>query len=57
MVPVYSFGENDLYSQLTNPNAKRLQEWFTKIMGFTVPLAYGRAILFPYRTPVTTVGK
>ncbi|XP_067948800.1 2-acylglycerol O-acyltransferase 2-A-like [Watersipora subatra] len=61
LVPVYSFGENDLYSQVTNDKMVRLQKWLTKKMGFTVPLAYGRGIfnysfgILPQRKPVDSI--
>ncbi|CAD7925480.1 unnamed protein product [Amoebophrya sp. A25] len=73
LVPVYSFGETDLYQtvELTG-RAKEWQDWLQKKMGFALPLIAGRSLtggifyklfgfkkgLFPFRTPVhSVVGK
>lgn len=63
LVPVFSFGENDIYSQLINDetsNLHKFQKWFQKIFGFTLPLFHGRGIwislgLMPYRHPIVSV--
>ncbi|KAM9333114.1 2-acylglycerol O-acyltransferase 3b [Pholidichthys leucotaenia] len=59
LVPVYSFGENELFQQviLTEGSVgRKLQDLFKKIMGFAPCLFVGeRFALVPYRTPVTTV--
>eukprot|EP00455_Lapot_gusevi_P015861 TRINITY_DN1808_c0_g9_i1.p1 TRINITY_DN1808_c0_g9~~TRINITY_DN1808_c0_g9_i1.p1 ORF type:complete len:335 (-),score=76.34 TRINITY_DN1808_c0_g9_i1:106-1110(-) len=64
IVPVFSFGENDLYDQVPNPPGsfiRRLQQVMQSILGFTVPFFFGRGIfnysfgLLPHRRPVTMV--
>lgn len=64
IVPVYSFGENDLFKQADNPagsGLRHFQETFKKIFGFAPPLFYGRGIfnytlgLLPFRKPINTV--
>ncbi|XP_041656656.1 2-acylglycerol O-acyltransferase 3b [Cheilinus undulatus] len=59
LVPVYSFGENELFQQVIFSDGslgRRLQDLFKKIMGFAPCLFVGeRMAIMPYRTPVTTV--
>ncbi|XP_030637407.1 2-acylglycerol O-acyltransferase 3b [Chanos chanos] len=59
LVPVYSFGENDLFKQVVFPEGsmgRRLQSIFKHVMGFAPCLFAGeRWLLMPYRSPVTTV--
>ncbi|KAL2094916.1 hypothetical protein ACEWY4_009635 [Coilia grayii] len=59
LVPVYSFGENDLFRQVVLPDGspgRRLQALFKRAMGFAPCLFKGERWFFmPYRTPVTTV--
>ncbi|BEI85069.1 hypothetical protein CcaverHIS002_0504700 [Cutaneotrichosporon cavernicola] len=64
LVPVFSFGENDIYEQLSNEKGTtvfKLQKGFQKIFGFTLPLFHGRGIfnyslgLMPYRHPIVSV--
>lgn len=64
LVPVFSFGENDLFVQANNPQGSYLrsfQETFKKVFGFSPPLFHGRGIfnytfgLLPFRKPVHTV--
>ncbi|GFZ47336.1 diacylglycerol O-acyltransferase [Saitozyma sp. JCM 24511] len=64
LVPVFSFGENDIYDQLANDKGSmvwRLQKRFQKMFGFTLPLFYGRGIfnynygLMPFRHPIVSV--
>ena len=66
IVPVFSFGENELFVQVSNPdgsNVRKLQNFLTKYLGFSPPLFHGRGIfqynfgLIPYRKPITTIGK
>lgn len=61
LVPVYSFGENELFQQVVFSEeslGRRLQDLFKKIMGFAPCLFVGERFAFlPYRTPVTTVGE
>ncbi|KAI9704384.1 MAG: diacylglycerol O-acyltransferase 1 [Candelina mexicana] len=64
LVPVLSFGENDLYDQLQpelHPLVHKLQLLFKKLMGFTIPLFHARGIfnydvgMMPYRRPLNIV--
>ncbi|WVQ73628.1 hypothetical protein IAR50_003208 [Cryptococcus sp. DSM 104548] len=66
LVPVFSFGENDIYAQLSVANEKgsmvyKLQKKFQKAFGFTLPLFYGRGLfnynygLMPFRHPIVSV--
>ncbi|XP_035383145.1 2-acylglycerol O-acyltransferase 3b isoform X2 [Electrophorus electricus] len=59
LVPVYSFGENELFPQVVLPEGsvgRRLQALFKQVMGFAPCLfTGGRWLLLPYRRPVTTV--
>lgn len=61
LVPVYSFGENELFQQVLFSEGtigRRLQDLFKKIMGFAPCLFVGeRWAVLPYRTPITTVGE
>ncbi|RMZ82955.1 hypothetical protein DV737_g1754, partial [Chaetothyriales sp. CBS 132003] len=64
LVPVLSFGENDLYDQVDSvkhPYIHKFQMLVKKAMGFTVPLFHARGIfnydvgLMPYRHGVNVV--
>lgn len=61
LVPVYNFGENELFGQLTHPLLRRLQELCIHWTGFTLPLVRGRGIFqydagfLPRRVPLYTV--
>ncbi|KAF6026873.1 MOGAT2 [Bugula neritina] len=64
IVPVFSFGENEVYTQVRNPvgsRVRRLQMFLTTYLGFSPPLFHGRGVfnytfgLLPYRRPITTV--
>jgi 2-acylglycerol O-acyltransferase 2 len=64
LVPVYSFGENDIYDQLSNEKGtkvRKFQRGFQSIFGFTTPLFHGRGIfnynvgILPHRRPIHTV--
>lgn len=64
LVPVYSFGENDVYYQVKNPKGslvRRFQMWFKKLTGVSLPFFYGRGIFqlnfgfMPHRRPINTV--
>ncbi|BFZ62851.1 diacylglycerol O-acyltransferase 1 [Saitoella coloradoensis] len=64
LVPVFSFGENDLFEQVkNNPDTAlyRFQQTFKKLMGFTMPLFHARGVFnydfgfMPYRRPIHTV--
>ncbi|KAG7314494.1 hypothetical protein KOW79_021797 [Hemibagrus wyckioides] len=59
LVPVYSFGENELFPQVLLSEGsvgRKLQALFKRVMGFAPCLfTGGRWLLLPYRRPVTTV--
>ncbi|KAM0755391.1 diacylglycerol acyltransferase [Meredithblackwellia eburnea MCA 4105] len=64
LVPVFSFGENDIFEQLSNERGTRLyklQKKFQAAFGFTLPIFFGRGIfnynlgLMPYRHPIVSV--
>nr|XP_056714512.1 2-acylglycerol O-acyltransferase 2 [Euleptes europaea] len=67
LVPVFSFGENELFDQVENPKGSWLrwtQERLQKIMKISLPLFHARGVfqysfgLLPYRRPIyTVVGK
>lgn len=61
LVPVYSFGENELFQQVIFPDGslgRRLQDLFKKVMGFAPCLFIGeRMALVPYKIPLTIVGR
>ena len=65
-MPIFSFGENEIYDQVENSPGTWLcwfQDGLQKIMGGSIPLFYGRGVfqysfgLMPYRQPITTVGE
>ncbi|KAK9366792.1 diacylglycerol acyltransferase-domain-containing protein [Lipomyces kononenkoae] len=64
LVPILSFGENDVYDQVRGERTSRLykiQTFIKKAAGFTLPLMYARGIfnydfgLMPYRRQMTLV--
>ncbi|PWN40558.1 DAGAT-domain-containing protein [Ceraceosorus guamensis] len=64
LVPVFSFGENDIFMQLANAPGTKLytfQKHFQKLFGFTLPVFHGRGVfnysfgLLPYRHPIVSV--
>ncbi|KAF9012972.1 diacylglycerol-acyltransferase [Hymenopellis radicata] len=64
LVPVFGFGENNMFDQLPNEPGTpifKFQKKFQSIFGFTVPIIHGRGMLnyttglLPHRTPVHTV--
>ncbi|XP_040038774.1 2-acylglycerol O-acyltransferase 2-A isoform X1 [Gasterosteus aculeatus] len=67
LVPVFSFGENELFDQMENPSGsplRKLQNGLQSIMGVAMPLFHARGVfqysfgLIPYRKPIhTVVGK
>ncbi len=66
LVPIYSFGENELFDQVKNPRGtwlRYIQERLQQIMGISLPLFHARGVfqysfgLMPYRKPINTVGK
>ncbi|KAI8994312.1 diacylglycerol O-acyltransferase 1 [Gaertneriomyces sp. JEL0708] len=64
LVPVFSFGENDLWNQVANPPGslvRTFQVLFQKYLTFAPPLFFGRGIfqynvgIMPFRRPVVSV--
>ncbi|KAK0201493.1 diacylglycerol acyltransferase-domain-containing protein [Desarmillaria ectypa] len=64
LVPVFSFGENDIFQQMPNEKGTTiyiLQKKFQSIFGFTFPLFHGRGLLnynlglMPYRRRIVVV--
>ncbi|EDL00438.1 monoacylglycerol O-acyltransferase 1, isoform CRA_b, partial [Mus musculus] len=64
LVPVFSFGENDLYKQINNPKGswlRTIQDAMYDSMGVALPLIYARGIfqhyfgIMPYRKLIYTV--
>ncbi|KAK9430667.1 diacylglycerol acyltransferase-domain-containing protein [Lipomyces doorenjongii] len=64
LVPILSFGENDVYDQVRGDRSSKLykiQTFIKKAAGFTLPLMYARGIfnydfgLMPYRRQMTLV--
>ncbi|KAH9983907.1 DAGAT-domain-containing protein [Russula compacta] len=64
LVPVFSFGENDIYEQMPNEKGTtlyKIQKKFQNVFGFTLPLFHGRGILnynwglLPYRRQIIAV--
>jgi 2-acylglycerol O-acyltransferase 2 len=64
MVPIVSFGENDLFDQVPNPpdsGLRRFQERVKSLFGFSPPLFHGRGVfnynfgLLPFRRPIHTI--
>ena len=66
LVPVFAFGENDLFNQVSNPPGswlRNMQDRIQKKIAFAPVFFYGRGIfqytfgLLPHRRPVNVVGK
>ncbi|EGF76324.1 hypothetical protein BATDEDRAFT_92838 [Batrachochytrium dendrobatidis JAM81] len=64
LVPVFSFGENDIWDQVSTPKdsfIRKYQKWFQKIASFSPPLLHGRGIftynmgILPYRRRIVSV--
>lgn len=64
LVPIYSFGENDIYQQISNDKGSWLygfQQFFKNVAGFTIPMFHARGVLnydfglMPFRHPINTV--
>uniref|UniRef100_A0A665TN66 Acyltransferase n=1 Tax=Echeneis naucrates TaxID=173247 RepID=A0A665TN66_ECHNA len=64
LVPVFSFGENELFDQMANPvgsSLRNLQNQLQSIMGVAFPLFHARGVfqynfgLMPYRKSIHTV--
>lgn len=64
LVPVMSFGENDLFDQIPNPPGSailQVQTRLKQLMSFSLPLFHGRGVftynygLMPFRAKITSV--
>ena len=64
LVPVFGFGENELFDQVANPQGsivRKIQNQLQNRMGFAIPLFHGRGIfqynygLLPKRIPIDVV--
>mmetsp|Transcript_43174 Transcript_43174/g.100688 ORF Transcript_43174/g.100688 Transcript_43174/m.100688 type:complete len:434 (-) Transcript_43174:13-1314(-) len=69
LVPVYSFGETDLFGVFASSRFRRIQLWLQKQLGFGIPFFFGRALtggvlhrvfglsrgVMPLRMPVQSV--
>ncbi|XP_053119924.1 2-acylglycerol O-acyltransferase 2-A-like isoform X2 [Hemicordylus capensis] len=64
LVPVFSFGENELFNQVSNPQGsfiRAAQERLQKAVGLALPLFHARGVfqysfgLLPFRRPIYTV--
>ena len=65
LVPIYSFGESDIYDQVPSPRGSKLrkvQTFIKNIIGFAPALFKGRGFfnytigVLPYRRPINSVG-
>jgi len=66
LVPIFAFGENDLFSQVSNPRGSWLRDIQLKIqkkVAFAPVLFHGWGIFqytfgfLPYRKPLNVIGK
>lgn len=64
LVPVFGFGENQLYDQVDNKNGtwtRYIQTRLKQALGFTIPLFYGRGVftynfgILPHRLPLNVI--
>ncbi|XP_058679002.1 2-acylglycerol O-acyltransferase 2-like [Ammospiza caudacuta] len=64
LVPVFSFGENELFRQVPNPPGSRLRQLqgrLQRLLGVALPLFHARGVfqyswgLLPFRRPIHTV--
>ncbi|KDQ18795.1 hypothetical protein BOTBODRAFT_52049 [Botryobasidium botryosum FD-172 SS1] len=58
LVPVFSFGENDIWNQLSNEKGTtlyKIQKKFQSAFGFTLPIFHDNFGLLPYRRPIVSV--
>lgn len=64
LVPVVSFGENDIIDQFNNSEGtviRNIQKWMKKTFGFAMIVPKGRGFIqpsiIPYKRPINLVGK
>jgi 2-acylglycerol O-acyltransferase 2 len=60
LVPVFSFGETDIFEQIVSnpPNSlvRKIQEKLKAIFGYSLPLVWGRSFFgLPHRRKITTI--
>ncbi|GFU56972.1 2-acylglycerol O-acyltransferase 1 [Nephila pilipes] len=64
LVPVFAFGENEIFLQVDNPQGsllRQIQDKMKSFLGFSTPLFRGRGMfqynwgLLPYRKPITVI--
>jgi len=64
LVPVLSFGENDVFTQVKNTRGsclRKLQVFLQEWMGFSMPLVHGRGMFnydfgfLPFRAPIHSI--
>ncbi|KAI9505986.1 diacylglycerol acyltransferase [Coemansia spiralis] len=55
LVPIFVFGENDIFQQLDHPLLRHLQSWLQRKMKFAIPFFYGNFLVVPRRVPLTVV--
>ncbi|KAI8924669.1 diacylglycerol acyltransferase [Entophlyctis helioformis] len=64
LVPVFSFGENDIWGQVPNPKGsllRKVQNAVKRVVRISPPLVYGRGVfqysfgLMPFRRPIVTI--
>lgn len=54
LVPVFSFGENDIYDQFSGTKIRKFQSIFKKFTGIVPPIVVGHGLV-PRQVPITTV--
>ena len=57
LVPVLSFGENDLFTLVKNDFTEPIDGMFRKIFNASAPIVVGKNWGLPARTTLVTVGK
>lgn len=66
LVPMFSFGENEIYDQVANPEGsliRRIQNTLQTIIGLAPCMFIGRGVfqysfgIVPFRKPIYTVGE
>ncbi|GIX67579.1 2-acylglycerol O-acyltransferase 1 [Caerostris extrusa] len=64
LVPVFAFGENEIFEQIDNPEGsflRQIQNKLKSFLGFSTPFFRGRGMfqynygLLPYRKPITVI--
>lgn len=63
LVPVVSFGENDIFDQFDNSEGtvyRKFQEWMKRVFGFVMIIPKGRGFIqpsvIPFKRPINLVG-